>query len=222
MLTGAGSARLILGTVLLGAGSSSRMGQPKLLLPWGATSVLGHHLILWRQLGATQVAVVCPPQPHPVHDELNHLQFSAADRIINPRPELGMFSSIQCAARWPDWTRSLTHWALVLGDQPHLPIAVLRLFLDFAAVNPQRVAQPSRGGRARHPVILPAAIFHRLACSTTAHLQEFLHSLPEPVALCEIDHPALDLDLDTPADYQRALLEFPPHGNPKPEFRTPK
>ena len=31
-----------LGVIILGAGASSRMGRPKLLLPWGDTSVIGH------------------------------------------------------------------------------------------------------------------------------------------------------------------------------------
>ena len=38
--------------MILGAGASSRMGQPKLLLPWGATSVLGHQISTWQVLGA--------------------------------------------------------------------------------------------------------------------------------------------------------------------------
>ena len=47
-----------LGAVILAAGRSLRMGRPKLLLPWGETSVLGHLLNQWRQVGAAQVAVV--------------------------------------------------------------------------------------------------------------------------------------------------------------------
>ena len=30
------------GVVLLGSGASSQMGRPKLLLPWGATTIVGH------------------------------------------------------------------------------------------------------------------------------------------------------------------------------------
>ncbi|HRY59690.1 MAG: NTP transferase domain-containing protein [Verrucomicrobia bacterium] len=41
-----------LGVVLLAAGRSARMGKPKLLLPWGDTSVLGHLIRQWQSLGA--------------------------------------------------------------------------------------------------------------------------------------------------------------------------
>ncbi len=50
-----------LGVVILGAGASSRMGRPKLLLPWGATTIVGHLLEQWQTLGAAQIAVVRRP-----------------------------------------------------------------------------------------------------------------------------------------------------------------
>src|SRR6188474_1351391 len=94
--------------ILLAAGASSRMGRPKMLLPWRGTSVLGHLIAQWVQLGARQVAVVCGAADRAIADELDRLEFPAHDRICNPTPEKGMFSSIQCAARWPGWNREVT------------------------------------------------------------------------------------------------------------------
>ena len=108
-----------LGVVLLAAGRSTRMGKPKLLLPWGRTSVLGHLIKQWKALGAKQIAVVCAPDDGAMRVELDRLGFPVQDRIINPAPDRGMFSSIQCAAQWSGWQAALTHWAIVLGDQPH-------------------------------------------------------------------------------------------------------
>src|SRR6476646_9047156 len=109
-----------LGVVLLAAGASSRMGCPKMLLPWGRTSILGHHLDVWRRLGAAQVAAVYSTASAGLVDELNRLNVPARDRIPNAAPEQGMFSSIRAAAAWSGWTPELTHWAIVLGDQPHV------------------------------------------------------------------------------------------------------
>jgi molybdenum cofactor cytidylyltransferase len=200
----------VFGVVLLAAGASSRMGQPKLLLPWGNTSVLGHQLQLWQKLGAKQIGVVCPPKPHTVHAELDRLQGSRIERITNERPERGMFSSIQCAASWDGWVPELTHWALVLGDQPHVPLEVLRRLLEFAIKHPDRVCQPAREGRARHPLLMPVAVFAELRGSTAETLKHFLWRRQQPSILCELNHPSLDLDLDTPADYERALRDFGP------------
>ena len=87
-----------LAVVILAAGRSVRMGRPKLLLPWGQTSVLGHLLGQWQALRVGQTAVVCAAGDDGIHAELDRLGFPAADRICNPAPDRGMFSSIQCAA----------------------------------------------------------------------------------------------------------------------------
>src|SRR6266496_2975728 len=197
-----------LGVVILAAGASSRMGQPKLLLTWNTTTVLGHLIGQWQSLDARQIAVVCSADDKIVDGELDRLGFPCANRIPNPEPDRGMFSSIQSAARWRGWAGPLTHWAIVLGDQPHLRLETLRALLGFAALHSDRICQPARNGHPRHPVVLPKAIFERLKDSSEGTLQQFLRNHAAAVALCELDDSGLDLDLDTPADYAEALRRF--------------
>jgi molybdenum cofactor cytidylyltransferase len=193
------------GVVILAAGRSARMGRPKLLLPWGKTSVLGHLIWQWRALGAKQVAVVCAPGDRAIQAELDRLGFAEKDRIINPTPERGMFSSIQCAAQWPGWQAALTHWAIVLGDQPHLRPQTLRQVLDFSAAHPTKVCQPARRGHGRHPVLLPKTVLRQLAGSAAATLKEFLVAPSREAALCEVDDPGMEVDIDRPEDYDKAV-----------------
>ena len=194
-----------LGVVILGAGASRRMSRPKLLLPWGETSVLGHLLAVWKELHAEQIAVVCAAADQSMAKELERLGFSEDNRIMNPDPQRGMFSSIQCAAGWQGWKTDLTHWAIVLGDQPHLRADTLRALLHFAATHPEKICQPSRHDRPRHPVFLPKTAFHRLQNTKARNLKEFLQTEKDNIDLCLSDDPGLDLDLDTPADYEKAL-----------------
>ncbi len=194
-----------LGVVILAAGRSARMGKPKLLLPWGHTSVLGHLIEQWQALGAKQIAVVCAPGNQAIQPELDRLRFPAENRIHNPTPERGMFSSIQCAAQWPGWQAVLTHWAIVLGDQPHLQPQTLRRLLDFSAAQPAKVCQPARRGHGRHPALLPKTLFRQLAASTATTLNEFLAARPRQVAHCEVDDPGLEVDIDRPEDYDKAV-----------------
>jgi molybdenum cofactor cytidylyltransferase len=193
------------GVVILAAGRSARMGRPKLLLPWNQTSVLGHLIGQWRALGVKQIAVVCAPGQQAVQAELNRLGFPVGNRIYNPTPERGMISSIQCAAQWPGWQTAVTHWAIVLGDQPHLLPQTLRRVLDFSAAHPAKVCQPARRGHGRHPVLLPLTVFRQLADSTAATLKEFLAARPRQVTFCEVDDPGLEVDIDRPEDYDKAL-----------------
>src|SRR5689334_16008537 len=99
----AGRKAHLVGVVILAAGRSSRMGQSKLLLPWDKTSILGHLIQQWQNLGAKQIAVVCSADNPGLAAELARLNFPPSSRIVNPNPERGMFSSVQCAAEWQGW-----------------------------------------------------------------------------------------------------------------------
>jgi CTP:molybdopterin cytidylyltransferase MocA len=224
------------------------MKRPKLLLPWGETSVLGHLLGTWEKVGERtgvfrelktvktvkegrrlrhtqlklgvnegsagekslhgstcvgQISVVCAVGDAAVLGELDRLGFPAGDRILNARPEEGMFGSVRCAAQWSGWVPGLTHWAITLGDQPHLRLETLRALIELSAGQPGKVCQPRRLGHLRHPVVLPKAVFLELRDAKTPTLKDFLAK--REIASCEVDDSGLDLDIDEPADYERAL-----------------
>jgi molybdenum cofactor cytidylyltransferase len=191
--------------VILAAGASSRMGRPKMLLPWGESTVLGHLIAQWRSVGATQIAVVCAAGDDLLNQELDRIGFPREQRIVNPEPARGMFSSIQCAARWPAWSSSLTHWVIALGDQPHLSRETLRSIAEFAAQHADNICQTALDGRPRHPVVLPRRMFKQLAESNYSTLREFLNAHATEVCLVEVDDPGVNIDLDTPADYESAV-----------------
>src|SRR6185503_3883247 len=125
------SAPFAFAVVILAAGASSRMGRPKMLLPWGETTVLGCLVAQWQQTGARQITVVVAANDSGITNELDRIGFPREQRITNPDPARGMFSSIQAAARWHGWNASLTHWAIALGDQPHLASETLRVASGF-------------------------------------------------------------------------------------------
>jgi len=198
------------GLVILAAGASRRMGLPKLLLPWGETSVLGHLLQRWNQSVVSQITVVHAAGAKPLIDELDRLRFPQTNRIANSTPEQGMFSSIQCAAKWPGWSPALTHWAVTLGDQPQLKDVTLRSLLDFGARNPDKICQPMRNERRKHPVLLPKRFFHELQTTRAGDLKMFLVEYAQDLCGFQSDDIGLDFDLDTPEDYERVkALAFP-------------
>ena len=195
-----------LGVIILGAGASSRMGRPKLLLRWGDTTVIGHLIRQWQTLGAVQVAVVLRTNDASLAAELDRLDFPLRNRIENPQPERGMFSSILCAANWKGWNNEIAVWAIVLGDQPHLRSETLCTVLEFHARYPAAVCQPEFGGHARHPVLLPRRGFRELEQTRAKNLKIFLKKTSCPLVKCPIADPGLALDLDTPTDYKQAKI----------------
>ena len=175
------------------------MGQPKLLLPWGDETIVGHSVRQWRAAGAASIAVVVAPDDSRLTDEVRE---GGAFCITNPDPDRGMFSSVRCAAEWPHWDVTLTHWIISLGDQPHLRDMTLRQLIRAVQADPGSVWQPAYGGRRRHPVVLPKGSFVALRDTTARDLKAFLESSPR--SSVEIDDPGLEIDIDTPEDYARA------------------
>lgn len=165
--------------------------------------MLGHIVQQWKALVVQQITVVVAREGEDLRGELDHLAFPHENRIHNPAPERGMFSSIQCAASWSGWSEALTHWVLVLGDQPHLQLTTFEQLLDFVRQNPDRVCQPLCRSQWRHPVVLPKPVFERLSSSKEQTLREFLEGCDRAGFAC--DDPGLDHDIDTPEDYQKAL-----------------
>lgn len=196
------------GVVILAAGASQRMGRAKMLLRWRDTSVLGHLRNTWEALEATQICVVHSASDATVQAELDRLGHRNGDRISNPQPESGMFSSIQCAARWKGWNPDLTHWLLTLGDQPHLRWDTLKALVESAIINPDRICQPALDERPKHPLFFPRSHFRELGDANETSLKEFLANRIEFIMLQPASDPGLDFDLDTPADYQEALRRF--------------
>jgi len=193
----------LLGVVLLAAGASRRMGQPKLLLPWAGTTILGHLVALWQSLAA-QVAVVGASCDGAIAAELDRLAFPTVGRVWNEEPQRGMFSSVQIAARWAGWRADITHWVVVLGDQPLIRVETLRELVAFVDKHPDHICQPRRGGRGRHPVILPPWAWAELGGSKAESLRDFLHTHAAEIRFLDVNDEGVEIDLDTPEDYAKA------------------
>jgi molybdenum cofactor cytidylyltransferase len=191
------------GVVILAAGASTRMGRCKPLLPWGEKTILTHLLDQWRSAGAAQIAPVIDPSNELLRKALARAGFSPFDWIENRSPQLGMFSSLQEASRWTGWLPTLTHFAISLGDQPHIQISTLCLLLDAARKNPTRICQPALHGHAAHPIILPASNFRELARNDIADLRTYIRTREALRLRVPVDDPGVCEDLNTPKDYAR-------------------
>jgi molybdenum cofactor cytidylyltransferase len=191
------------GVLILAAGASTRMGRCKLLLPWGDKTILTHLLDQWRHAGAAQVAPVFDPSNQLLREALAHAGFSRSDWIENSSPQLGMFSSLREASRWTGWLPTLTHFAICLGDQPHIQMSTLRLLLHTARKNPTRICQPALHGRAGHPIVLPANNFRELAQSDIPNLRAYVRTHEALRLRLPVEDPGVSEDLNTPEDYKR-------------------
>ena len=189
---------------ILAAGESRRMGKPKLCLPWGQTTILGHILSQWREAGAEKILVVHGPGETPVTLELDRLGIPSAQRAATLAPERGMMGSVVTAAARALRDVTLTHLVIALGDQPHVRAETLRELRHACEAAPGKIVRVVFQDKPGHPLALPANVLAELSVTSSETLRDFLRLKEIPACDLTSRDSGVLLDLDTPDDYARA------------------
>ena len=193
--------------IIPAAGRSSRMGQPKLLLPWGSTTVIGHVLSAWRASRVTRVVLVVHPLDHEIADIGRRLEATVVVPEVPP-PEMKI--SVGLAL---DTIRTLFHpaasdaWLLAPADMPGIDAAAIDRLIDayhrsVERAPAPRIWAPSVGGRRGYPVLFPWSLADEV---TRLGPDEGVDAIVARNIVETIDlgqHSVLE-DLDTPEDYER-------------------
>lgn len=189
--------------ILPAAGRSERMGQPKLLLPWGASTVIETVLAAWGASVVDRVIVVV----HPHDQELaNICRRAGADMVVPTVAPAEMKTSIRLGLEHIAATCQATAadaWLLAPADMPLLTAAAIDAV--SAAHDPQspQILVPTHRGRRGHPVLFPwplAQDVFTLADDEGVNAIVHRHGY-RSVELA--DAAAIGSDIDTPADYER-------------------
>jgi molybdenum cofactor cytidylyltransferase len=188
--------------VVPAAGRSARMGTPKLLLPWGRSTIIEQVLAAWRASRVAGVVVVV----HPDDVELAaRCRAAGAEVVATAPPPPHMKDSVarglaRVEERWSPQAGDA--WLLAPADIPGLtPERIDRL---LAAHQPQRptIVVPSAGGRRSHPVLFPWPTAEEVGrLPDNLGVNELLRR--HPVVELPIAEKDLDGDVDTPEDYRR-------------------
>ena len=143
--------RFVAGLVLA-AGGSKRLGQPKQLLPYGRATLLDHVLDVARASALHQLLCV-------VNESVGAVNFADVEVVSNPRYGEGCSSSIAAALDAIDPRAEVL--VLMLGDQPGVSVAAVRALVRAA---PDRgiAACAYQDGRG-HPLAFSRDVFGELA-----------------------------------------------------------
>ncbi|HVY66561.1 MAG TPA: nucleotidyltransferase family protein [Gammaproteobacteria bacterium] len=185
-----------LACVLLAAGGSRRLGQPKQLLRRQGRPLLLHALAAARAAapGAPLVVVLGARR---MRLRLA-LRRSAPEALIatNPRWEEGLASSLRAGLdRVPAGTRAIL---VLLVDQPRVGEAALRRLLAAWQRHPAVPAAARYDNRAGVPAVLPRGSWRAVrALHGDSGARALLREAP---SLTLVDMPEAAVDLDTPED----------------------
>jgi molybdenum cofactor cytidylyltransferase len=194
---------------ILAAGESKRMGQPKLCLPWGQTTILGHIREQWLEAGAEKILIVHAPGEPPVTRELDRRGVAPENRTPTLAMERGMMGSVVTAATRALQDKSLTHLIISLGDQPQIQSGTMKELLGTCLISPGELVRVVHNGKPGHPLALPAVLLPELSTTPAETLRDFLRLKKVRVCDLTIADSGVLLDVDTPADYARATASPP-------------
>lgn len=186
--------------LLLAAGSGSRFGRPKALVPFEGELLVERGQRLLREGGCDPVLVVLGAQ---AGDVVGH----ALDAVVAPDWRTGMGASLRAGLE--ELTgRDCDAVVVALADQPRVGVdSVVRLREALAAGAVAAVA--TYGGKQRNPVLLARATWPDVAAAAKGDTgaRPWLRAHPELVVEVPCDGTGSPFDVDTPADL--AALEAP-------------
>jgi molybdenum cofactor cytidylyltransferase len=184
--------------LVLAAGGSKRLGQPKQLLPFGETTLLGHVLSIARCCPFDQALCVIGGGGGEVRGVVSLDGFEVVD---NPAFGEGCSSSIAAALGAIDARADVL--VLMLGDQPGVtPESVEALIVGRGDADLAACAYEDGRG---HPFAFSRAVFGDLA---TLHGDKGVWKLMDRAgdAVIDVRVPGtIPLDVDTWDDYQAVL-----------------
>jgi molybdenum cofactor cytidylyltransferase len=145
--------------LVLAAGASTRLGQPKQLLPFGGTTLLGHVVSEARAAGALdEVVVVIGGAADKVR---RRVDLHGARVVENPQFGEGCAASYRTGLGVVDPRAEAV--VILLGDQPGVGRQVIDTVVEEWRRTRDRIMLASYGGREGHPLIFARALFERLA-----------------------------------------------------------
>jgi molybdenum cofactor cytidylyltransferase len=185
--------------LVLGAGSSTRLGRAKQLLPYGDTTLLGHVLETARACHFDQIVVALGAAAEEVRAKL---ELAGADVVVNDAPAAGCSSSIAAALAAVDRRSDLL--VLMLADQPGVSAETVAALRAGRGAAPLAVCRYEDGRG--HPIAFARSVFDELgALHGDRGVWRLLERRAAEVAEVAIAGP-VPLDVDTPADYEAVLL----------------
>ncbi len=185
-------AGLVTAAVVLAAGASKRLGEPKQQVVIGGETLLERAVRTALEAALSPVIVV-------VHDAalIEPLQARGVEVLLNHRYSEGMSTSIHAGVQRAEETKT-DGVVLMTCDQPMVTPQHLRALMQSGAI-----AASAYAGRRGVPAYFPSQFFPQLLQLTGDQgARELLRGAPV------VELPGGELDVDTPADLAEARRRF--------------
>lgn len=191
--------------VVPAAGLSTRMGRPKLSLPFAGQTILEQVVLTLLAGGVQHVLVVTGPHTH----ELNPLAEAAGADVLaiaNGTPD--MRSTIEHGLNWLQLYKSPHPFDALFvapGDHPAFGASVVsRLCNAYSDPQSKSIIVPTHAGKRGHPVLIGWRHVQAIKeLAANRGVNAYLREKREEVHELETDDHGILFNLDSPQDYAK-------------------
>ena len=193
----------MISALILAAGQSKRMGQPKMLLPWGNTTVLGQVLQTLKQANIPDMLVVTGAARIDIEKIC-----AAYETLVAHNPDYAngeMLSSLQTGLSVLRDKTSAETALIVLGDQPQVQEGSVRAVVRRFIETESNLVVPSFQMRRGHPWLVARPLWDEIPqMKSPQSPRDFLNSHASEIEYVDVDNPSILADLDTFEDYLKS------------------
>jgi molybdenum cofactor cytidylyltransferase len=191
----------MIAAIILAAGESKRMGQPKMLLPWGKVTIIENVVSVFMNARIEDIVVVTGGAQERLEETIKQYPVRTIHNSDYATGE--MLSSLQCGLRH---LSSHVQAALIgLGDQPQVEERSVRLICDAYWERKSPLIVPSFQMRRGHPWLVARLLWNELLeMKSPASPRDFLNKHGDEIHYVEVNTSSILADLDTPLDYEQS------------------
>ncbi|HTW64222.1 MAG TPA: nucleotidyltransferase family protein [Bryobacteraceae bacterium] len=187
--------------VILSGGASRRMGTPKALLRFQDETFLDRLIRLFSAMCDPVIVVVG------LHADQIRSGIEGARDVrfaVNPDPERGMLSSLQCGLALVPGDADAAMFLPV--DHPHIAASTMETLAARFEAARAPVIVPTCAGEHGHPVCVARPVIDELlALAPDARASDVIHRHVPRTLYVEVSDPAVVTDVDDPAAYAELL-----------------
>jgi molybdenum cofactor cytidylyltransferase len=194
---------MTIAAILLAAGESTRMGRLKQLLPWDGPPLVAWQVAQLRAAGAHHVIVVLGHAAKDIRPSVP----PEAEVAVNRDYKQGRATSLRCgAAIAPDDSEAV----IVLSvDQPR-PAWLTRRLIERWREKGALIVSPRFSNGYGHPILLDGSLLPELRHveDATLGLRGLIDRHLDRADSLLMVNDAVDVDLNTPPDYEAGLVAY--------------
>jgi molybdenum cofactor cytidylyltransferase len=195
----------VISAIILAAGTSSRMGKPKLLLPFKGRSII--RVVAENVLASLvdEVLVVTGCYSNEVTGAIKDLPV----RIVNnPDYKKGQGTSLATGARW--LSPETEAFLVFMGDQPLISPAIINSLINEFRKNKRPALRPVYNGQPGHPVIFDCSLISQVKLlQGDEGARKVLGNLRKDQVEFSVPYPEVVFDVDTPEAYKKLTSLYP-------------